>query len=130
MSLCYTGLSTTGEKNPATALTVVGRVTDRARGRRERAEGICKARCLADLVLDDVVVRRLAGVRAVFVGARHHVRAVDRADLRLMTIRLAGVVAVLVVGGFGGGESGSRGGCEGYCEKSAFHDFVPFGSLV
>src|SRR5713101_5071854 len=130
MSLCYTGLSTTGTtKTPATALTVAGRGADRARGRRERAEGICEARCLADLVLDDVVVGRLAGVRAVLVGARHHVRAVDRANLRLMPIRLAGVVAVLVVGGFAGGESGGRGGCEGDCEESAFHDYVPLSWL-
>src|SRR3989454_8251586 len=117
-------------KTPATALTVAGRDTDRARGRRERAEGICKARCLADLVLHDVVVGRLAGVRAILVGARHHVRAVDRADLRLMPIRLAGVVAVLIVGGFAGGENGGGGGCEGDCEESAFHDYFPFGSLV
>src|SRR6266849_8231444 len=99
------------------------------RGRRERAEGSKKAGCLADLVLHDVVVRRLAGVRAVLVGARHHVRAVDRANLRLMPILLASVVAVLVVGGFASGESGGRGGCEGDCEESAFHDYVPFGWL-
>src|SRR2546426_8134095 len=116
-------------KTPATALTVAGRDTDRTRGRRERAEGICKARCLADLVLHDVVVGRLAGVRAVLVSARYHVRAVDRANLRLMPIRLAGVVAVLVVGGFAGGESGGRGGCAGDCEDSACHDYVPLGYL-
>src|SRR5438445_1453105 len=89
-----------------------------------------KARCLADLVLHDVVVGRLAGVRAVLVSARYHVRAVDRANLRLMPIRLAGVVAVLIVSGFAGGESGGRDGCQGDCEKSAFHDYVPFGWLV
>src|SRR6266850_7135311 len=117
------------QKPRATALTVAGRVADRAKGEEGARGGEQKPSCLADLVLHDVVVRRFAGVRAVLVSARHHVRAVDRAKLRLMLILLASVVAVLVVGGLAGGESGGRGGCECDCEESAFHDYVPFGWL-
>jgi hypothetical protein len=32
-----------------------------------------------------------------------------------MPIRFPGIVAILIVGGFAGGESGGGGGCEGDC---------------